>query len=611
MVSLGPMSQGFTTQGGWFVDAAGRHTLLRGVNLGGSTKVPATPDGSTHLGVDFENWADVSFVGRPFPLADADRHLDRLAHWGFNCLRFLVTWEAIEHAGPGEYDEAYLDFVRAVIVKAGERGMWVFVDPHHDVWSRWTGGDGAPFWCFDGTGLLPERFVAAGAVSLDAHDWPANYRQVPVAHMWTLFFAGDTFLPEAAGAQERLQDHYIGAVAAVAERLAGLGCVLGYDTLNEPSGGFVGRSAADLATGIRFFGEGPPPPSTLEYLAAADGHTVEVAGGALNPGGVSVWAGGCPWRRAGVWDLDASGRPVLTAPEHFTHVDGRAVSAWADYMVPFVRRFRERLRAVHPGCVMFVEGSPMDFLTPWDDPDPLVVNARHWYDVVTLHTRRFDPGAYHGPSGKPRAGAAEVAEEFVVQLGTMARYNRDEMGNPPLLVGEFGIPYEMNGGEAFSTGDYSAHEVLLDANYRAMEALLLNSTQWNYTAGNTHAHGEGWNHEDLSIFCLDEIPRHPGGPGDVDAGGRTIDAFSRPYVRHAAGRPTLMSFDPTSGDFALDVDADPAVAAPTVVFVPARHYPAGPQVEVSAGTTDFDAAAQVLTWDHGGATGGVSLRLRR
>ena len=156
-MSEGKSLHGYTARDGWFIDPLGRRTLLRGVNLGGSTKVPFSPDGATHLGTDFEHWADVSFVGRPFPLEEADEHLGRLAHWGFNVLRLLVTWEAIEHRGPGQYDEAYLDYVRAVVKKAREHGLLVFIDPHQDVWSRWTGGDGAPFWCFEWAGTGPER----------------------------------------------------------------------------------------------------------------------------------------------------------------------------------------------------------------------------------------------------------------------------------------------------------------------------------------------------------------------------------------------------------------------------------------------------------------------
>lgn len=42
----------------------------------------------------------VSFVNRPFPLAEAEMHFERLARWGCQVLRVLVPWEALEHSGP-------------------------------------------------------------------------------------------------------------------------------------------------------------------------------------------------------------------------------------------------------------------------------------------------------------------------------------------------------------------------------------------------------------------------------------------------------------------------------------------------------------------------------
>jgi hypothetical protein len=119
-----------------FRDAEDREVTLHGINCAADAKFPKTPDQPSHVADKFFDGDDVSFVGRPFSVEDAAEHFARLRGWGYNTIRYIFTWEAIEHAGPGKYDEEWIQHTIAVLRKAKEFGFYIFMDPHQDVVSR-------------------------------------------------------------------------------------------------------------------------------------------------------------------------------------------------------------------------------------------------------------------------------------------------------------------------------------------------------------------------------------------------------------------------------------------------------------------------------------------
>lgn len=114
-------------------DEYGRTVILRGINLDGGSKAPVQapstfePADSTYFDGD-----NVSFVNRPFTLEEAPEHFERLKAFGFNTIRYLFTWEALEHKGPGIYDDEFIDFTIKMLKLLDNYGFYVFMDPHQD-----------------------------------------------------------------------------------------------------------------------------------------------------------------------------------------------------------------------------------------------------------------------------------------------------------------------------------------------------------------------------------------------------------------------------------------------------------------------------------------------
>lgn len=604
------------TQSHWFLDSVGRRMLLRGVNLSGASKVPMEPDGATHLRDGFFDHRKVSFVGRPFPLAEADEHFRRLRHWGLTTLRLLTTWEAVEHAGPGIYDKAYLDYLTKIVEKAGEYGLRVFIDPHQDVWSRFSGGDGAPGWTLEAAGFNLETLHDSGAAFVHAMVgeeyprmiWFTNSYKLASATMFMLFFAGNTYAPktliDGVPAQDYLQSHYIAAIKEIAKRLKGMPQVIGFDSLNEPSDGWIGMADLDAHETENMMGESPTPfqsmllgdgnPADVDFFEIKSLGVKKTGTRLLNPEGVRAWQGDKVgvWRANGVWDYDEQGQPKLLRPDHFARFEGRPVEFNTDFLKPFINRFGRAIREADPDKLIFIESVPHKTMPEWTPEDiDGIVDSSHWYDDLTLITKHYR--AYAGIdliTERIVLGTGRVKHMFRHVLGDIKARTRRKLGDIPTLIGEFGIPYDMHAKKAYATGAFHKQERALDRSFQALEANLLHATLWNYTPDNSNSHGDLWNEEDLSIFSRDQQTN----PMDINSGARAPAAFIRPYPVATAGEPLECSFHMRSGRFTFRFQGDPSIQAPTEIYVPQFHYGEGVAVTVSDGVYDYQPGIQTL-----------------
>ena len=585
---------------GRITDDLGRTLILRGVNLGGSSKIPAAnvnPAGNGETPGSLKNPESASFVGRPFPLDEAEKHFQNLKNWGLTFVRLIITWEALEHSGPGIYDEAYLAYLRKILLIAEKTGISVFIDPHQDVWSRWSGGDGAPAWTLEKLGMDIERLDAVGAVVTQQNYsknhtysrregsagkpypqmlWPVNYNLYAAATMFTLFFGGNAFAPqvtiEGESAQDWLQERYIAAFRHCFRRLKNCKAIAGWGTMNEPHPGFIGYG--DLAKLENVTLALGPVPSPFQAMIAASGRPVEVpvytpwisgwkAVGkeTINPGSLSLFKEGysCPWKQAGVWTGEG-GEPKLLKPDHFSTYQGRPVRFADDFLKPFMIRFIETMQEADRPVLFFIEGVPSGMNPSWGKEDPHnTVNAFHHYDGLTLFTKRFIPWfTMDTATGKIILGTKKAAAHFSAKLAEARAWARERMGDMPCLLGEFGLPFDLNKKKAYKTGDFRLHEKALSLYYDAIDENLLGSTIWNYSADNTHEEGDHWNGEDLSIVSNGE--------------GRAPGGWLRPYPMATAGLPLKFTWDRKNKTIYFRFRSDPSVEAPTEIFIPSLWF---------------------------------------
>ncbi|WP_347253708.1 cellulase family glycosylhydrolase [Leminorella grimontii] len=169
--------------------------------------------------------------GMPGPMG-ADDYIDRhIYNYGMNVVRLLAFWMRIEPE-KGVFDDVYLTNLEKTVKRYTDKGMYVLIDFHQDLYSPSLSSspipndnDGAPAWATYTDGLVPKK------QPLSKIDWSLQHLDPATMAAFRNFFDYKKY-PE-------LQDHLIGAQVEVVRRLKDNPRVIGYDLFNEPFSGDI------------------------------------------------------------------------------------------------------------------------------------------------------------------------------------------------------------------------------------------------------------------------------------------------------------------------------------------------------------------------------------
>jgi len=200
-------------------DSSDRQVLLRGVNL-------------NSIGDYYQDDPKL-----PPTLPSDERDFAQMAALGFNVVRLIVSWSALEPE-PHQWNEAYVQRIRQAVANAKAAGLYVVLDMHQDAWGKFIatppgveckpgeeraiGWDGAPEWATRTDGRSTCRSLGVREIS------PAVGQ------------AFENFYADRDGIQSALVETWARLAAVFAREAA----VAGYDLFNEPHWGNNFGSAA-------------------------------------------------------------------------------------------------------------------------------------------------------------------------------------------------------------------------------------------------------------------------------------------------------------------------------------------------------------------------------
>ncbi len=188
----------------YILDKQGRITIYRGVNVANSAKTTT----------DFLPW-------------QTKEDFAKLKTWGFNLVRYLVFWEAIEPQ-QGTYNTQYIQSTIERLKWLQELEIDVIVDVHQDLYTTKFGGDGFPNWTVHNTDNFTQR-----------SPWSLNYFEPAVIDSYNYFWNST-----------ELKSKYTNMLQYLLTNIDSLDNITGIDVMNEPFLGTIPKFEKTVLTGF-------------------------------------------------------------------------------------------------------------------------------------------------------------------------------------------------------------------------------------------------------------------------------------------------------------------------------------------------------------------------
>ena len=523
-------TKGIWKSGSWFRDEEKRYVLFRGVNFGSRSKMPP------YLPIAPLDVHDISKLDLKKEIESVKLGLDLLKNLGFNIVRLLISWKAIEPRPNPNLEELlpegrkYLEYMKEIIDELHARNLYVILDFHQDIANEVYGGDGFPDWAI----AIDEEHEKPKPPIKPDKKWQFKYMiNKSLKETLKSFWENDLTNLDEGLKNYPVRTHLektIGQTVNFFKSLNdGLGhpAILAVEPFNEPHPSTIPKKEFEAKYLMDYYRN---VNSEIEKFDKALFIFIEPRVDWIMPtdtGGMPVKYGASPLDVKSSFNMDFIKKVM---------VDKKLVTKKLETYLP----------------------SDLNSISRFGNNGVL---SFHYYDTMAVASSFV----------KIPESLYTYKIEFPMIFSQLSRA-ATERGLIPFIT-EFGAFQE-----AEQIREY------LDLQYNQIEAFLLNATIWNYDLYNTEEGKDNWNYENYSLLGPDRKPRN-------------IDAVARPYPMRSSAEPTHIFFDIDSKYASIVLKGKVLTGEPTVIYIPFDiHYSPEFTVWSTSNELKWDRMNNLLYW---------------